>query len=365
MGGNVVHIERNEFEMLNMSPVDIARRQQAQFDNGGGKSQYFSIADGETKYLRFLSSAETSYVVSHSCGATNIDMLAKSWEELEAAGQQPKCPQCGEPLTRENIVMERPSLWGAFMHKFVQTSDPNRKGNFVCLGHRENAMFGNVPTAPDGQTPLYQCPICAHPSNLNDKGKPKQPSYRLYGIAVEREVMMETKTINGIPTPTVVGVQDVMVTEDDGTTHPKVVIVEQGWKGFWSKVVARFPDPSQSICYYDWRVTRSGASLDTTYTVDPVNLESPNTVDLAQYMEYLPDIKGLLSGMGNPAYYVKNGWAVPGYVDEQQSAVQQAQAAVTQAAQPMAQPVQPVQPMQPMQPVATIGWDVAQGHINQ
>lgn len=347
--------------MLNYNPIDVAKRQQTQFD-GGSTSSWFSIKDGETKYLRFLTAADEMYVVTHSCGATNIDVLKKVWSEHESAGKQVPCPQCGQPLSRENIVFERPAIWGAFMHRFVQTNDPNKKANFVCLGSKDNAMFGNVPSNPDGQTPMYQCPICSHPSNINDKGKPKQPSYRLYGVAVEREVKMETRTINGLPTPVVVGVEDVMVTDENGVTHPNVVIVDMGWKGFWSKVVTRFPDPSQSICYYDWRVTRSGSSLDTTYSVDPVNIESPNTVDMSAYAEYIPNIKSMLSNLGDPEHYVKNGWGVVGYVQNQEPH-QQAQASIQSAAQqavPMPQVQQQVQ-----QPVATTGWDVVAGQIPQ
>lgn len=366
--------------MMNMNPIEMAKQiaaKQGGFTGGG--SSFFSLKDGESKVLRFLAAMEPTYVVSHSCGASLMDMRQESWEAAENAGQPILCPQCGQPLTRENIDYERPMIEGVHMHRFVSTSDPNVKGNFACLGSRENAMLGIIETNQDG-SPRYQCPICSHPSNLNKQGNPKMPSFRLYGIAVERDVKQEFQMINGIKTPVTIGVQDVYETDEDGKTHPKVVIVEMGWKGFWSKVAAYQFD---SICYYDWRVTRMGERLDTTYEVVPMNTEQPNVVDMRAYEEWMPDTRGLINGLASPSYYEKKGWAVPGYVaPEEGGAASVAQAVVNQAyapqpAQPQVQQGYAPQPAAPMpMPAATpmpmpvpaggmSGWDAVAGQIHQ
>lgn len=326
--------------MMNLSPIEIAKQIAAR-QQGGGQSRFFSLQDGESKVVRFLTGLEASYVVSHGCGVSMIDIPKRAWDEAESVGAAVNCPQCGQPLTRENIDFERPSVEGVHMHRFVQTSDPNVKGNFACLGSVENAMLGITEATPDGQ-PMYQCPICSSPQNLNKNGQPKKPSYRLYAVAVERDVKQEVRVINGLNTPVTVGVQDVYETEDDGQTHPRVVIVEMGWKGFWSKVAAYGFD---SICYYDWRVTRMGSGLDTTYEVQPMNPEKPDVVDMRQYQQWMPDVRAMLQGLASPDYYVKKGWSVPGYVGQSAApGASAAQGMVQQAAQQYAQPAPQVSP---------------------
>lgn len=369
--------------MINMSPIEVAKQIAAkQGGFSGGGSTFFSLQDGESKVVRFLAAMEPTYIVSHACGANMIDVSANAWETAENAGQAMPCPQCGQPLTKDDIICERPMIEGVHMHRFVATSDPNAKSNFACLESPENAMFGIIDTNADG-TPRYHCPICSHPSNLNKQGQPKKPSYRLYGIAVERDVKQEFQMINGIRTPVTVGVQDVYDTDDEGRTHPKVVIVEMGWKGFWSKVATYGFD---SICYYDWRVTRMGSGLDTTYEVVPMNTEQPNVVDMKQYEEWMPDVRGLLTGLASPAYYEKKGWAVPGYVAPKDEATpaSTAQAAVAAVAGAYApQPAAPAPAPQPAQPYAPVpqgapspvpitvpaggmnGWDAVAGQIQQ
>lgn len=368
--------------MMNMSPIEVAKQIAAKQGNfSGGGSSFFSLQDGESKVVRFLASMEPTYVVSHACGVNMIDVSMKAWVDAENAGQSMLCPQCGQPLTRDDIAYERPTIEGVHMHRFVATSDPNAKSNFACLGSMENAMFGITDANADG-SPRYQCPICSHPSNLNKQGQPKKPSYRLYGIAVERDVKQEFQMINGIKTPVTVGVQDVYETDDEGKSHPKVVIVEMGWKGFWSKVAAYGFD---SICYYDWRITRMGSGLDTTYEVAPMNAEQPNVVDMRQYEEWMPDVRGLLKGLASPGYYEKKGWAVPGYVAPQEdggmAGAAQAMASNAFAPQPAPSPAAPAPAPMPAQPYAPApmptpvpvvvpaggmsGWDAVSGQIQQ
>ena len=344
---------------LNLDPIAIAMQQSQR--TGGASSSFFSIAENETKFLRFLTSLQPTKVVSHSCGANLIDIEVKKWDEAISAGQPMLCPQCGQPLSESDIVAERPGVEGVYMHRFVQTSDPQKKANFTCLGNNENALFGYVPS--NGGVPTYQCPICAHPSNLNDKGQPKKPSYRLLGIAIEREIEQEVQNINGIPTPVMKGAKDVIIKGEDGVEHPSIVIVDMSWSIFWQQIATRFQD-GQSITYYDWRITRTGSSLSTSYTCDPINIESPSPTDIRQYLQYMPDIKERLQYTGKPEYYVENGWQVAGFIPQADTAPAQAVANIQQAAAPV-QPVQAV-PVQPQPaPGGAIPWDVAQAQINQ
>lgn len=348
-----------------LNPIDVAKQNAARSEGNFVKSNYFSIADGETKYLRFLTGACQTKVISHSCGATLIDIPTEEWDAAIAAGQRPVCPQCGQPLNDSDVQYERPLIAGAFMHRFVQTSDANKKANFVCLSSLDNARFDNVPH-DEASNPLYECPICSSKSNLNDKGNPKKPSYRLYAVAIEREIQQVTEMINGIPTPVIKGAADVMVTEEDGTQHPKVVLVDMGWKSFFEPIFARFNDVPQSVCYYDWRITRAGSSLDTTYTVDPLNIEAPSVVDMREYQEWIPDVHAIIKGMGSPDYYVARGWAVPGYVQQnaEQSAPQQAANVMQQAAQQVSAPQPAPIPQQPMQTQpGAVSWDAVQGQL--
>lgn len=332
--------------MLNINPIDIAR-QKSERQGGGGNAQFFSLQEGESTILRFLTGMVPTYMVRHDCGL-NTEMKKELFEEARVAGAAVSCPGCGQPLVEANIVGERDGVLVADVHNYFPTSDADKRTTFVCLASRSNAMFGHVPADADGN-PMYQCPACSCQFNRNkDTGKPKAPGMRVYGVAVERVGITSTEMVNGIPTPVVKDVRDVMV-EDGGKTHPKVVIVNMSYSNFWSKVQSFDPTYTASICNYDWRVTRIGSGLSTTYDVQPLDTMHPTMVDMSAYAEWMPDVAGLIKGMGDPEYYVKRGYAVPGYVSQGNEPQQTVAGAAAQAIQQAAfgQPAQQVSP-QPM-----------------
>ena len=290
------------------------------------------------------------YQIHHACGIKDVDIKASDFDEAIANGQQYLCPQCGQPITEQDIDFKRPAVYSVNMHRFVQTSDPQKRGNFVCIGDEENALFGIIETNPDG-TPAHDCPICSAAFNINEKtGKPKRPTNRWVGIGVEREVHYNIVTTNGIPHQEISEIVDVMETDEDGNVHPKVVYVDMGYRSFWSKLYDISHDYSISLAYFDIEIARHGEGLNTVYDVRVLNMNNPNALSMTPYEQYMPDIKGYLTGMGKPEYYAKNGYAVPGYVPAE---VQQQ---IQQEAQPVQQPVQQQQIPMP-QTTGLTSWD--------
>ena len=373
---------------INMSAVELAKQRAER--QGGGNASFFSLKDGEKTYLRFLTGMVDSYVVNHSCGLTMFDFRKKTWDEYVAAGQRPLCPACGQPLQDSDIQYERSEHLAVDLHNYFPTSESGQRASFVCLSSETNALQGFVPATEDGK-PMYQCPVCTCTHNINKQtGNPRRPSLKLYGIAVERDVVVEQKMVDGMMRPVPTSVQDVMV-EEDGKVHPKLVIVQGSWNNFWQRLDSFSPDYMQSICSFDWSVVRSGTGMDTKYDLQQVSSE-PTVVDMRDYAEWMPDVKGIISAQGNPEYYVKKGYQVPGYVPQQQAqqnaagtaaaAIQNAAAGVPQQqvapaysgvpqrAIPMAQPVQQGIPQampQPMPQQAQGGsndWSVVQNQFS-
>lgn len=335
----------------NMSAVALAK-QRAEQQGGGSNASFFGLKEGEKKCLRFLTGMIDSYVVSHNCGLQMYDFSKETWSELESAGQQPLCPNCNNPLAKDDILFERHEHQVADIHNYFPTSEADKRATFVCLASPVNAGRHLVPTDDNGN-PLYQCPACSCSFNKNkETGQPKKPTMRLYGIAIERDVVMSNEMVNGVMTPVVKGVRDVIVEDEGGKSHPKLVIVQMGWNNFWSKLAAFDSSYQQSICLYDWYITRIGSGLQTTYDVQRVS-NSPTIVDPRQYEEWMPDVDAIIKNQGNPSYYVKRGYQVPGYVADEapQNAAGTAQAAIQNAAMGVPQPAyQADQPV--MQPQA-------------
>lgn len=362
---------------VNLSPIEMARQLSARNQNNGNNTTYFSLKDGETKGIRFLTAMAPMTVVSHSCGIEHVDIKTEEFENAKLSGTQVACPQCGQALSEGDIEFERPAVEGALMHRFIPTSDPNRKANFVCMSNPSNIELG----ISEGK---HQCPICTSPENMNKAGQPKNPSMRVYGIAVERELKFEEQVISGIRRSVMTGAVDVMVTEEDGTVHPKIVIVDMGYQSFWSKLYDFSPDFSNSICYYDWEISRSGSGFDTAYSIQCMNRDAPTTLNMDEYKDYMPDVHAMLSRMADPAYYVKNGWNVVGYIPEQEAqpnqGVAMAQNMMNSVGQvngyqqqpvayaPQQQPQQPqqayAQPMAAPQPIAGgANWNEIQNQL--
>ena len=329
-------------------PLEEARKTVSRGGNSSSRASFFSLRDGETKYLRFLTSMRKMVVVSHECGLSNYEFLADEFDQAQQAGGI-VCPKCGKPITQADVLGTRPEVQVAYMHRWFKTAEPNGHANFTCLEHDGNAMMGLVPANPDG-THMYSCPVCASQENLNANGTPRRPSLRMYGAAVERDVEMQmVPNENGIPVPTIVRAEDVMETGDDGIVRPKVVIVEMGYYSFWSKLDEIDKTGKASLAYYDFQVTRTGAGLDTTYQVTNVTgMSTPNPLDFNRYRELIPDVSGIAKRAGTPEHYVKCGYPVIGYTQVQQEpqqayqpAYQQQGYAPQQAQQPQQQPYQP------------------------
>ena len=312
-----------------MNPIDMARQRAEQGGKSGGSAGFFSLKEGESTILRFVTGMVPTYLVKHQCGLSMVDIPKDRFEEAAAAGASVVCPACGMPLAETDIIGAREGVSCADIHNFFPTSEADKRTNFTCLGSPLNARYGYVPT--DGQgNPMYQCPACSCQYNRNkDTGKPRMPSMRVYGVAVEREAVMATENVNGIPTPVVKEVRDVM-TEVDGQVVPKLLIVNMGFNSFWSKLSNWSPDYSRCICNYDWRITRLGSGLQTVYDIQCINNDSPTPLDPTVYEPFMPDIEGLIKGMGTPQFYVKKGYAVQGYVPEDAQQPVQAYGAVSQ-----------------------------------
>jgi hypothetical protein len=329
-------------------------RQQADSQNqgfGGGNTDWFNLKDGETKYLRFLNGLVDYVTVSHSCGATLVDIKKSDVEAARAAGQPIICPGCGQPLSDSDIQYERPSIIVADVHRYVLCGADHH--NFVCLSSVLNAKQGLVETNPDG-TPKWKCPIDNMRANLNKNGKPKRPAMRGYAVAVEREAAYQQVNVNGRITNQLIGMNDTMTVDDNGSEHPKVVLVEMSFVGFWQQIYNALGsnDYSRSICDYDWMVTRVGSGMDTKYLVQMVSPD-PSPVDMRVYEQWMPDVMGFVKGIGTPAYYVKQGIGVEGYVNE--AAQQQAPQSAPQGFVPQQQPTQQQYPQQAAAPQPQFG----------
>lgn len=293
----------------------FARMQELSQQNSGNRSnmQFFNIKAGERTTLRFLNGLTTYVIVQHkACGAQPVEIEKAAWDEAIAAGQPLTCPSCGQPLAASDILYERPALILAAVHSYIPDPTSGRPMEFVCLSNPDNAKQGLVPT-DDAGNPLYTCPIDNAPCNKNERGSQKRAGERGFALAIERECQMDQMG-------NITRVADKMVTEDDGTTHPRIVLVEQGYKNFWSKLYAALSrwGFAKSICSYDWDVQRLGAGTATDYNLMMLTgVDAPSYVDMNQYAKWMPDLKRFVSAKGSPSYYASHGYPVPGYVAPQ------------------------------------------------
>lgn len=299
--------------MLNFNAFDAAKQKVSQQGTGGGfgpSVNWFSLADGETKVIRFLMSS-----------------------------------------LREDVVV-------AEMHRFVSVMGQNgmTHRNFVCMSSVFNAQCGLVPN--EGGNPIYQCPIDNASFNRTQKGAPRRPTMRGFGLAIEREVVRsETQVLpNGYQLQVPVEVRDVLVIDEDGTQHPKVVMVDMSFQGFWAKVDAAMQGvTANELSDIDWQVSRTGSGTNTTYSVQPLPA-APSPISVNAYSEWMVDVHEYVSRLGQPQYYVNYGFNVAGYVPPAQDSPQQ-----PQPSQPQIQP-QPQQPQQFRQPVG-IPSNIANGAV--
>lgn len=305
--------------MINFNAFDMAKQKMEQQGGGGGFGpavSWFSLADGESKTIRFL---------MHGL--------------------------------REDLVI-------AEMHRFVSVMGQNgmTHRNFVCMSSVMNAQCGLIPN--DNGAPIHQCPIDNAAFNRTQKGAPRRPTMRGFGLAVEREVVRtEMQTLpNGYQMSVPVEVRDVLVVDEDGKQHPKVVMVDMSFQGFWAKVDAAMQGvAAQALCDVDWQVSRMGSGTNTTYDVQ-VLPSAPAPIDVNSYSEWMVDVHEYVSRLGQPQYYVNYGFNVPGYVPPADSANAQQPQVVQQ--QPMPQYAQqPVRPATGYQAQVGIPASVSAGAV--
>ena len=331
---------------LNFSVFEAAK-QRAQESAGGGDLNFFNLKDGESKTIRFLDGLKDTVVVSHSCGLEMLDIDARDWQAAKDSGTPYLCPMCGQPLSDDDVLYERPSVIAADMHNYVMCGDGNR-GKFVCLGSKLNADMGIIPTDDNGM-PLHECPVCSHPSNRNKQGNPKRPVTRILALAVEMEVMYEQRNVNGRIQQVPAGIRDVVT--DEGA--PKIVMVDFGYNNFWSVVEAAVGGINgEAITDYIWRVTRIGEGTSTKYDVQRVNSE-PQPVDRRLYEDGMPDLKRYLSSMASVDRFAEKGFPVGGAPKPaQQNFVREVSRTNYGGVTSTSQTVYPAQP-----PANGIAWD--------
>lgn len=294
--------------MLNMSPLELINRRQEESGNSDYlQMPYFKIGAGETKYLRFISAAVPTCVVSCSCGLT--------FDEPKSTVGSAKCPSCGRKVTDDEVIYVRPPVEFARMHKWVEYVTPDGKhsghSSFVCLEDSDNVALGLVPTE-DGVRPLYRCPVCSSAANLakRDDGTvySRRASLRGIAIAVERDVKVETTfdRVTGARGTVVTEASDVL--DEDG--KPRVVIVDMPKSTFWDFVCGG-GDYSMSIGCLEWAVTKIGSGTTTKYSITPVG--DYKSWDPRPYEPQVADIHKRLLSMASPERYCKLGYQVAGF----------------------------------------------------
>lgn len=351
--------------MANYDPLARARQQAQGGGSRSGRASFFRIDDGESKGLRFMTGTRPAKVVNHACGLRNYEIDLESWDAAKSSGGM-VCPKCGQPITDGDVVGDRPSVVMAFAHRFVPTSEPGRRANFVCIGDPDNAANGLVPANPDG-SPKYSCPICEM-NRKKDGSNRRGVTCRIIGAAVERKIDVNmVPNEMGIPVPTVVGANDVMETDDEGNVKPKMVIVDMGYQSFWGKLDAIADPKTTSLAYYDWSVSRVGSGLETQYQVQLVGaLDKPDPVDFEKYARDIPDLEAVFKAQGTPQHYIDNGFPIVGYVPEGAQQAQPQQAPFDPQPAQYAQPQAYEQPYQQSQPAVQGGvnaWDAISSQL--
>lgn len=293
--------------MLNMSPLEIVRQcQESDGEGQSSKTPFFKIANGERKFVRFLSAAVPTVTVKCAkCGAL-YDQAESVFSENRA------CMSCGEQIGDDGIVAHRPGVEFARFHKMVDAPSGSGKYSFVCLEDSDNVRLGLVQAGSQSNFGMYRCPVCSSPSNFRD-GKRRRASMRAIAYAVERDVVIEKKFDSQTNQPRMVVTHAEDVIEDG---HPKVVIVDMPKKTFWDHVLGA-DCMTMCISCYDWSVSRTGTGIDTVYSVQ--NLGNYEAYDVTQYEAYMGDLHDMLKRQADPERYARAGFNVVGYAPKQQA----------------------------------------------
>lgn len=145
------------------------------------------------------------------------------------------------------------------------------------------------------------------------KGDKSTPSNLTYAVAVVREPVPDPVTGR------ITGYKDAMaeMTLEDGTKRsiPRIVVVPQTWRAFYSGLEASLFDSSAVLGAYDIRVTRKGN--DFSFSVSPEDSKlRPGSEPWARYTQALAltgfDLGEHLLEQASPDWYDR--WFVPGAV---------------------------------------------------
>lgn len=213
---------------------------------GGPRTEFLGWKDGETKVIRFL---------------TDVD-----------------------------------DIFVADVHDWVPCADGKRR-TFIC---RKNA---------GGAT----CPLCGR----QDVTRREQG----YGAAVVRNPVYAwtlpdgttQDIVAGSPAPdgakrTLIRVDDLLREVDvDGTPKmaPLVGVVRQSSTNFWIHVHAIY-NRYGPLPHHDLEIKRLGGDKNTQYTVFDLVREDPIEGYADRFVNYMPDLEGMLNRLGSEEYYANN-----------------------------------------------------------
>lgn len=196
--------------------VEAAKKQSVRF----AKTEFFGLKDGETAYVRFLTDAD----------------------EWIGVDQHAMVPTKGQP-------------------EGYQGNWPN---TMTAVCRRDPAFTG-----------MYQdCYICDHVVGQQaspNGGKVKKPSLRTWGLACLREEVIVDGKFAGLKDM----VREVErkkpgSDETEKVTEKAIVVVAMGEKNFWN-ALRGFAGHYGTACDRDYKITRSGSTTDTTYSIIPMD----------------------------------------------------------------------------------------------
>lgn len=284
--------------------LEAARTAATSGGNGGGDFKFFSLKDGETAVVRFLTGMDDMHIYNHNCGLTNWEIGDFHRTQLLATGQF-VCPNCKQPFAETDFVATRPAVIRIKQHDFVTSPADGTKRTFVCL--KQSGL---------------PCPICAVPQKMDEKKGKMVDTFRIaermYGAAVVRKVVKGTRMESGVMIPVIESVENELITVKDengaDVIRPNVVLLAMGYGNFW-EAVGSVHDQLQAsmaggISQFDFEITRIGSGLDTKYTIAKLsNIPTPEPWEA--HAPLIPSIPEYLERIGSVEYYTKHGWLNP------------------------------------------------------
>jgi hypothetical protein len=274
---------------------------------GFARTTFFSLKDGESATIRFLTDADPTEV--------EPGVLAGGWITV-------------------------------LQHQNVQTkaAPAGFQGNWP--GHMTAICRAQNLTELGIDSPFADCALCMSGS---------KQTQRTWALAVLREEVREGGRTTGFRDVT----REVVVKEGQPpTTEPAIVVINLGRRNFFGPISGWY-GRNGTVLDRDFAVTRTGDGLDTLYNpigLDPIGTADGRTFDLRdpEFMaRYLPDVEGpndyatasdkmlvpILSDRISDAYYGKFfdtrvTWVEEGKDDDKGSSVRGAPAASAVAAPP-------------------------------